>query len=294
MHDFTPLAPPVDHPPENHPQLMIGKVASLYDITVQTLRHYDKIGLFRPEVINPDTGYRYYSVVQLRQLEYILFLRGLQFSLPEIQAAMDEFRAGKPFSQPLRQRDGQLEQQIEALQAMREKIHGLLDIEPEHPEEENVIGIRRFDPLRVYLLRRIDPLPVSHPDFPLELMEHRKQLLGSMSAIQTDYSFGATVSLKDFRETGCLRYNGIYLDPGLFGSAPPLGAAEFPVGYYTTIRFNRSNTRPENAYKMLSEFLADHHFRADDTILECGLDPSFASISRLSELTELQVRIFME
>ena len=70
MHDFLEYQSPEDRPPENHPQLMIGKVASLYDITVQTLRHYDKIGLFRPEVINPETGYRYYSVLQLRKLEY--------------------------------------------------------------------------------------------------------------------------------------------------------------------------------------------------------------------------------
>ena len=75
MHDFSNEHPVIDRPPENHIQLMIGKVASLYGITVQTLRHYDKIGLFRPEVINPDTGYRYYSLEQLRHLEYILFLR---------------------------------------------------------------------------------------------------------------------------------------------------------------------------------------------------------------------------
>lgn len=294
MHDFTPLAPPEDHPPENHPQLMIGKVASLYDITVQTLRHYDKIGLFRPEVINPDTGYRYYSVNQLRHLEYILFLRSLQFSLPEIQTAMDDFRAGNPFSHTLRQRESQIQNQIEELQAMQHKIQGLLDIGPEHPGENNVVGIRKFEPLRVYLFREISPLPVSHPEFSLELMEERKRLLGSMSAIQTDYSFGATVSLQDFRDGGQLRYNGIFLDPGLFGDAPPLGATEFPVGYYATIRFDRNETRPEDAYRQLSQFLSDHHFRSDDTILECGLDPSFASISRISELTELQVRIFME
>ena len=91
MHDFAATHPEIERPPENHIQLMIGKVASLYGITVQTLRHYDKIGLFRPEVTNPETGYRYYSLEQLRHLEYILFLRRLQFSLPEIQSAMDEF-----------------------------------------------------------------------------------------------------------------------------------------------------------------------------------------------------------
>ena len=59
MHDFHAFQPPEDHPVEPRVQLMIGKVASLYDITVQTLRHYDKICLFRPEVINPETGYAF-------------------------------------------------------------------------------------------------------------------------------------------------------------------------------------------------------------------------------------------
>lgn len=294
MHDFNPLPPPEDHPPENHPQLMIGRVASLYDITVQTLRHYDKIGLFRPEVTNPETGYRYYSATQLRQLEYILFLRSLQFSLPEIQVAMDEFRSGTPFSHILALRQDQIQLQITTLEAMQQKIQGLLKIAPEHSGAKNTVGIRWFEPLRVYQFRAISPLPVSHPDFPLVLMELRKQLLGDMDAIQTDYTFGATVSLQDFRDSDQLRYNGLFLDPGLFGEAPPLGTTELPVGHYATIRFDRSETRPEDAYRQLSQFLKDHHFRSDDTIYECSLDSSFASISRLSQLTELQVRIFMD
>lgn len=221
MHDFLPGNAPADRYPDNHPQLMIGKVASLYDITVQTLRHYDKIGLFRPEVINPETGYRYYSVVQLRQLEYILFLRQLQFSLPEIQTAMDEFRAGGRFSDTLLQRDRQLEAEIGQRREMQNMIRSLLEIHEEQPKKENAIGIRKFEPLRKYQLREIEPLPVAHPDFPLKLMEHRKKLLGTMPAIQAEYSFGATVSLTDFRESGVLRYTGVLLDPGLYGSAPP-------------------------------------------------------------------------
>lgn len=294
MHDFTPGQPPVDHPPENHPQFMIGKVANLYGITVQTLRHYDKIGLFRPEVINPETGYRYYSVTQLRKLEYILFLRQLQFSLPEIQAAMDEFEAGGAFSDTLLQREKQLEEQISKLEEMQNRIRSLLEIHEEQPQKENSIGIRKFEPLRKYLFREIQPLAVSHPDFALRLMEHRKQLLGSLPPIQAEYSFGATVSMKDFRDHGVLSYTGVLLDPGLYGTAPPIGTMELPVGFYATIRFNRSETRPEDAYRQLVDFLSEHRFRSDDTILECGLDPSFSSISRLSELTELQVRVYLE
>lgn len=294
MHDFTPEARTVDRPPEDHPRLMIGKVASLYDITVQTLRHYDKIGLFQPELVNPETGYRYYSVIQLRQLEYILFLRQLNFSLPEIQKVMGEYRAGGSFSDTLVERRAALDRQIGELKSLQERIDVLLHIPGKQSAPENTVSIQRFEPPRMFLYRPIKPLPVAHPDFSRKLMEHRKALLGKLPPIQTQYSFSAGVSLSDFRKTGVLRYTGIFLDPGLYGSMPPPGAMELPEGFYATIRFNRNSTRPEDAYKKLSDFLKAHNFRSDDTVVECAMDPSFASISRLSEETELQVRIYMD
>ncbi len=291
MHDFRPLQSPVDRAPEDHVQLMIGKVASLYDITVQTLRHYDKIGLFRPEVINPETGYRYYSVLQLRQLEYILFLRQLNFSLPEIQEAMGLLGKGRALTEILEQRDQALVAEIEKIQGLRDIIHSLSHIQETRPGPLGEIQIQKCSPPRHFHLQQIQPLPVTAPDFPLKLMEYRKKLLGAMPSIQTNYSFGATVSLAGYRAHGDLCYSGILLDPGPYGVAPPLGTMEAPEGYYATICFHRDTTQPEKAYRALSDFLEVHNFRADDTILEVSLDPSFSSISRISELTELQVRI---
>lgn len=294
MHDFHAFQPPEDHPVEPRVQLMIGKVASLYDITVQTLRHYDKIGLFRPEVINPETGYRYYSVLQLRQLEYILFLRQLQLTLPEIQEAMDQLRSGADLAEILGRRDRELSQQIDRLQSLRDVIQSLSTIREQDAGPLNQIRIREFSPTRHFLQRKIRPLNVKAPDFALRLMEERKALLGTIPSIQTQYSFGATVSLSGYQRSGELCYTGILLDPGPYGFAPPPGLVEYPAGCYVTLRFDRNDTRPEEAYQKLSDFLSEHRFRCDDTILETGADPSFASISRISELAELQVRVSLD
>ena len=295
MHDFATTHPEIDRPPENHIQLMIGKVANLYGITVQTLRHYDKIGLFRPEVTNPETGYRYYSLEQLRHLEYILFLRRLQFSLPEIQAAMDEFRAGKDLMDVLNQKDQQLQQEIDSLQSLRNTIQSLFHLHDTRQIPLNQLRIELFAPPRQLLIHPISPLSVSDPDFPLHLMEHRKELLGSIPPIQTSFSFGATISLSDLQATGVLRYSGVLLDPGPYGIAQPSGPAQqFPEGYYAVIRFSRSRTRPELAYQRLCQFITQHGFKADDTILEMAPEPSFSSISRISDIVELQVHIYLE
>lgn len=126
-------------------------------------------------------------------------------------------------------------------------------------------------------------------------MEHRKKLLGSIPPIQTSFSFGAVISRSDFQDSGVLRYSGVLLDPGPYGIAQPSEPAQpFPEGYYATIRFFRSQTRPEAAYQQLCQFITRHGFKADDTILEMAPEPSFSSISRISDIVELQVHIYLE
>ena len=62
----------------------IGEFSRLGRVTVRTLRHYEKIGLLKPGIVNMWTGYRYYSPDQLQKLLYIVQLKQLGFSLSEI------------------------------------------------------------------------------------------------------------------------------------------------------------------------------------------------------------------
>ena len=65
--------------------LSISQLAKLRGLTTETLRHYDRIGLFSPIYIDPETNYRYYSILQYEQLGTIKELRQLGFSLEEIK-----------------------------------------------------------------------------------------------------------------------------------------------------------------------------------------------------------------
>lgn len=286
--------PKMDAVPVDTTRFMIGKVASLYDISVQTLRHYDKIGLFQPSVTNPETGYRYYTVTQLQTLELILFLRRLGLSLAEIQAAVSALDEGGSLQEVLLMQDRALEQRVRELERMRGQIQGLLKLPETSHAALGQVCIREFTPPRHFIYREIKPLPMHQANFPKSLLEHRKALLGTMDSIQTEYSFGATVSRTGFRDSGWLCYSGILLDPGFYGAKPPEEAREIPAGFYATLRFDRQQTQPETAYGILTDFLERHHFRSEDMILELGLDPSFSSISRISRITELQVRIYLE
>lgn len=64
--------------------LSITELAKLRGVTTETLRHYDRIGLFKPDYVDPETRYRYYSITQYEKLGTIKELRQLGMSLEEI------------------------------------------------------------------------------------------------------------------------------------------------------------------------------------------------------------------
>ncbi|MCU0492393.1 MAG: helix-turn-helix domain-containing protein [Chloroflexaceae bacterium] len=69
--------------------LRIGDIAKLVAVSTRTLRLYAEQGLFLPEAVDPHTGYRYYTLQQLPQLQRILALKELGLSLADIRQAVD-------------------------------------------------------------------------------------------------------------------------------------------------------------------------------------------------------------
>lgn len=63
----------------------IGEFSRLSQTSVKTLRFYEAETLFAPAHVDPDSGYRYYSADQIIELEQILHLRTMGFSLRQIR-----------------------------------------------------------------------------------------------------------------------------------------------------------------------------------------------------------------
>ncbi|UVI29762.1 MerR family transcriptional regulator [Paenibacillus spongiae] len=69
--------------------ISIGRMAELCQTTVQTLRHYDRIGLLKPEYVDEYSGYRYYSIGQCARLDMIMYMKYLGISLDTIKERLD-------------------------------------------------------------------------------------------------------------------------------------------------------------------------------------------------------------
>ncbi len=65
--------------------LKIGELAKICNVSTQTLRFYDREGIFSPEEVDTESGYRYYGERQIETLKSIIRLKSLGFELSEIK-----------------------------------------------------------------------------------------------------------------------------------------------------------------------------------------------------------------
>ncbi|WFD10250.1 MerR family transcriptional regulator [Tepidibacter hydrothermalis] len=127
-------------------KLSIGEFAKLRNLTTETLRHYDRIGLLKPIKVDPKTGYRYYSILQYEELGTIKELRELGMSIDEIKKYFDNRNLEQSVN-ILRDKHEELKNRIKELQQLEEsideKIKHLEEISKEMNFEDIVIkGIK--------------------------------------------------------------------------------------------------------------------------------------------------------
>ena len=101
-------------------KLSIGQVAKLFDISIDTLRHYDKIEILKPEV-NKDNGYRYYYFQHLDQLALILGTKYLRISLSDIKSTI-ESEDIKEYKNLIFRQEEMINQKIEHLNKLAKEI----------------------------------------------------------------------------------------------------------------------------------------------------------------------------
>lgn len=97
--------------------LSIGEFSNICKVSTKTLRYYAEIGLILPDEINPENGYRYYSVEQLETMLFINRLKSYNFSLEEIKAVLeaDELQEEK-LCQELTRKKKEMERQVTEFQ----------------------------------------------------------------------------------------------------------------------------------------------------------------------------------
>jgi DNA-binding transcriptional MerR regulator len=128
----------------------IGEFARHGRVSVRMLRHYDAIGLLRPALVDPVSGYRLYDAAQLAELNRVIALKDLGFTLAQVQAILAEQVSAAELRGMLRLRRAEIHAQIEAETSRLARVEArLLTIEDEGRPPVDGVVIKRLAPIRV-------------------------------------------------------------------------------------------------------------------------------------------------
>ena len=97
--------------------MLISDFARLGQVSVRMLRHYDALGLLVPAQVDSLNGYRSYAPEQLHQLNRIVALKDLGFSLGQVRRLMQDNLDAAELRGMLRLRRAQLEDEVTAVSA---------------------------------------------------------------------------------------------------------------------------------------------------------------------------------
>ncbi len=128
----------------------IGEFSRFSRVSVKMLRHYDEIGLLRPQRVDAATGYRYYSADQLPRLNRIIALKDLDFRLDEIARLLDDDLSADEFRGVLKAKRAEIAARIAADQARLGRIEQLMTGERLHAYP---VVLRRVDDQRIASIR---------------------------------------------------------------------------------------------------------------------------------------------
>ncbi|MBV7328455.1 MerR family transcriptional regulator [Chloroflexi bacterium TSY] len=136
----------------------IGEFSKIAQVSKRLLQYYDKIGLFMPEHIGEENGYRYYSSLQLPRLNKILVLKELGLTLEQITQMMNDSISIEEIRGMLALKKSQVEQSVQEEMMQLRYINSRLEqIDTQGTLLGYDIVLKSFPAQRILTVREVLP-----------------------------------------------------------------------------------------------------------------------------------------
>ncbi|NCE97822.1 MerR family transcriptional regulator [Emergencia sp. 1XD21-10] len=234
--------------------LTIGQFAALHGINKKTLMWYDEIGLFKPALIHPENGYRYYNYHQSALLETILMLRELDVPVSEIQTFIAH-RSAETLQKLLDKNILLLDKKIAHMQAMRKNLSTRRQ-HIEHLLHMDLSEIRRIKKDASCLVTvPIDKQTSYDEQVEMILEETQKYQLRRLH----DASYGTMISVKSLLEKQFEDYSSLFIEvPFPIQSE---GLHMQPAGDYLQAFYQGDWNQMSSKYEEIFSYATDHNLQ---------------------------------
>lgn len=228
----------------------IGEIAKLFHLSVSNIRHYEEIGLVKPEYTDPQTGYRYFSVRQFEVFNSIRYLRNLDMPLSEISDFLKN-RDVEVIEEKLMKQKEAVAEKLRELEKTERKIDKRLKRLKEAREARlDEIFLQKSDKCRIF---RIDErLSIgSYYDMEeptIKLAKEQTQAVIFLGKV------GLGISAEHLNERKIDRYDSVFLlldeEDSFEGSV-----GELPATDCLTLRFCGSHSQAAERYEIMLDYI---------------------------------------
>ncbi|MEK5057669.1 hypothetical protein BK126_05230 [Paenibacillus sp. FSL H7-0326] len=269
--------------------LTIGEMAKLRKLTPETLRHYDRVGLFKPEKIDVGTGYRYYSIHQYEILGTIKELRQLDMSIDEIKDYLDN-RNVKHSLKILEKKHAELLDKLHELHdieaGLAEKVSFLRELT--HIKMQAGITLRSLPDRKLVTINQVAYDPISWGYCVIEI---ENTIASERAPIVATNRLGALIQEDDLIhkrfEAPCKLFYIAKQDLKL----PENHVLFVPASSFVCCQYNGDVWSRKATLQKMLQFIKDHDLRIQGSALQISqVDISVTSIAS-EELWEIQIPI---
>ena len=271
------------HEPE---MFQIGEVAKLFHISVGTLRHYEQAGLLKPEHIDKDTGYRYYSTRQFEALNTIRYLRVLDMPLGEIRNFLQN-RDTDVIEEKLCSQKAVVVKKRKELESIERKIDNRLrQLENARTAKLGEIVVEEIPPCRIVWMRE-----ALKPKGYLDLERFIRRLdAGQKQSVVFLGKVGLGITAENLMAGHFEQYDLIFLI--LDDEDNYVGTVEtYPAGRCVSVRFRGSHSEAPVYYKQVMAYIRKNRllisgFSREITLIDYGITDDTSKF-----VTELKIPI---
>lgn len=253
-------------------RLTIGQMARLNQVSEQTLRYYDRLGILKPNMVDSETGYRYYSIKQSARLDMIQYMKSLGMSLKDITKHLKSYDIGL-FKNILEQKSLQIEEQLEALRFQKQAVErAITNFERyESAPPDGVIVLEHIDKRRVYSFKTGINFYEHGLEVYEELLRALKNDLAQKALPQVYFCNAGTILTRE----NALRRNFVSTELFVFVDREHVSnelITTIPANTYLCIYCNRFDKEIAYANRLLDEVDKGHYTIIGDYICEVIAD----------------------
>ncbi|KOS68108.1 multidrug ABC transporter ATPase [Lysinibacillus contaminans] len=268
----------------------IGEVSKLANLSVQTLRYYDQINLFKPAYTDTSSSYRYYKDEQLFYLDIIKSLKYIGISLEDIKKALH--LTPEELLVFLEQQEQRIEEKITRLNEVK---FTLLKTKKQTQEQIDIpvfgeVYLRSEEEMPILQVQTTELTPTHLPNAYYSTLT--KILENEGSVLNSRY--GCIYQLADYKHVDEIMYDAVFTPLLTVRTFSKLSAdvqqTIVPAGTYFCIAFIYNPETYFSYYEALKNYVESHQYLVENKVFELYMPATLATSQEKEFIVELKIK----